>query len=63
MMAYDLGRLAIKGLMDKTALKAEDVDYVMYGTVVQEVRTSNLARECALGAGLPNTVPSNVVSS
>ena len=45
MKAYDLGRIAIKGLMDKTALKPSDIDYVSFGTVIQEVKTHNLARE------------------
>ena len=60
--AYDLGRIAIKGLMDKTALKPSDVDYVSFGTVIQEVKTHNLARECALGAGLLKTTPAHTVS-
>ena len=61
-LCYDLGRLAIKGLIDKTAIDANVIDYVLFGTVVQEVRTSNLARECALGAGIPNTCPSSTVT-
>ena len=60
--AYDLGRIAIKGLMDKTALKPSDIDYVSFGTVIQEVKTHNLARECALGAGLLKTTPAHTVS-
>ena len=62
MKAYDLGRIAIKGLMDKTALKPSDIDYVSFGTVIQEVKTHNLARECALGAGLLKTTPAHTVS-
>ena len=29
------------------------------GTVIQEVKTSNIARESALGAGIPTTVPAH----
>ncbi len=36
MMAYDLSRLALKGLLTKTALDPKTVDYVLYGTVSQE---------------------------
>ena len=61
-MAYDLGRDAIKGLLTKTALDPKSIDYLLMGTVIQEVRTSNLARECALGAGVPNTVASHTVT-
>ncbi|MCP4498928.1 MAG: acetyl-CoA C-acyltransferase [Deltaproteobacteria bacterium] len=57
-MAHDLGRFAMSGLMDKTALNPDLVDQVIFGTVVQDPRTSNLAREVALGAGIPQHVPS-----
>jgi len=62
LMAYDLGRLAMKGMLDKVALDPEHLDYVLWGTVIQEVRTSNIARESALAAGVPNTVPAHTVS-
>lgn len=56
-MAYDLGRLAIEGLIARNAIDPADIDRVIMGTVIQEVKTSNVARECALGAGIPNSVP------
>ena len=52
-MAVDLMRYALRGLLTKTALPATEVDYVLCGTVVQEPRTSNIAREAAMHAGLP----------
>lgn len=61
-MAVDLQRLAFKGLMDKTALDKSKVDYVISGTVIQEVRTSNLAREAAVNAGLPIEIGGHTVS-
>ncbi|MDR9417306.1 MAG: acetyl-CoA C-acyltransferase, partial [Gracilimonas sp.] len=33
------------------------IDRVIMGTVIQEVKTSNIARESALGAGIPKSVP------
>jgi len=51
-LAVDLARMAIKGLITKTALDTSVVDYLYYGTVIQEPRTSNIAREAGLGAGL-----------
>ncbi|EQC38678.1 hypothetical protein SDRG_04374 [Saprolegnia diclina VS20] len=62
MMAYDLMRESIKGLLNKTALNPADVDYVICGTVIQEVRTSNIAREAALGAGIPKHIPAHTVT-
>ena len=34
-----------RGLLNKTALPKDAVDYIIYGTVIQEVKTSNIARE------------------
>lgn len=61
-MAVDLQRLAFKGLMDKTAIDRNDIDYVISGTVIQEVKTSNIAREAAINAGLPNSIGGHTVS-
>lgn len=61
-MAVDLQRLAFKGLVDKTALDRKEIDYVISGTVIQEVRTSNIAREAAINAGLPNHIGGHTVS-
>ncbi|MBO6585029.1 MAG: acetyl-CoA C-acyltransferase [Gracilimonas sp.] len=57
LMAYDLGRMAIEGLLARNAVDPSAIDRVIMGTVIQEVKTSNVARESALGAGIPNSVP------
>ncbi|MCH8567178.1 MAG: thiolase family protein [Balneolales bacterium] len=62
LMAYDLARSAIAGLISKTGIAAGDPDATILGTVIQEVRTANLAREAALAAGIPNNVPAHTVS-
>lgn len=36
LIAQDLGRLAIKGLLTKTAIDPSIIDYCLYGTVIQE---------------------------
>ena len=51
LMAHDLGRIAIAGLLAKSGVDPKKVELVVMGTVVQDPRTSNLARESALGAG------------
>mmetsp|Transcript_6998 Transcript_6998/g.14423 ORF Transcript_6998/g.14423 Transcript_6998/m.14423 type:complete len:457 (-) Transcript_6998:934-2304(-) len=61
-MAVDLQRLAIKGLIDQTALPKDVIDYVVCGNVIQEVKTSNIAREAAINAGLPYHIPSHTVA-
>lgn len=57
LMAYDLGRMAIKGLLARNSVAPSVIDRVILGTVIQEVKTSNVARESALGAGIPNSIP------
>jgi acetyl-CoA acetyltransferase family protein len=61
-MAYDLSRLAMTGLLTKTGIAPTEVDYVAWGTVSQEIRTSNIARDVALGAGLPKNVTGHTVT-
>lgn len=61
-MAVDLQRMAIVGLMNKSALEKDCVDHVICGNVIQEVRTSNIAREAAINAGLPNSIGSHTVA-
>lgn len=62
LLSYDLSREAIKGLLVKTGISPDAIDYVIMGTVIQEVRTSNIAREAALGAGLPKSCPAHTVT-
>ena len=61
-MAYDLGRYAIQGLLARNAVDPLIIDRVIMGNVIQEVRTSNVARESALGAGIPHSVPAFTVA-
>ena len=61
-LAVDLQRLAYQGLITKTALNKKDVDYVLAGTVIQEVKTSNIAREAAINAGFPSSIGAHTVA-
>ena len=62
LMAYDLGRYAIQGLLARNSINPKSIDRVIMGNVIQEVRTSNVARESALGAGIPNSVPAFTIA-
>jgi acetyl-CoA acyltransferase len=62
LMPHDLARAALVGLAERTNLPKEVVDYIVMGTVIQEVKTSNVAREAALGAGYSLKTPSNTVT-
>lgn len=59
--AVELGKAAVRELIARTELDVEQVDHVVYGTVVQSVQEPNIAREVTLGAGLPARVPSFTV--
>ncbi|PKL07051.1 MAG: acetyl-CoA C-acyltransferase, partial [Spirochaetae bacterium HGW-Spirochaetae-7] len=59
LMAWQLGRFAVKGLLTKTGVSPEDVDHVLMGCVATDIATTNVAREVALGAGLPIKVPAH----
>lgn len=48
--------------MTETALPKEEIDYVIAGNVIQEVRTSNIAREAAINAGLPLQVGAHTIA-
>jgi len=62
LMAYDLGRYAIQGLLARNDVDPATIDRVIMGNVIQEIKTSNVARESALGAGIPNTVPAFTIA-
>jgi hypothetical protein len=55
-------REAIKGLLKKTGIAPTEIDYVSCGTVIQEVFTSNIAREAAMAAGIPLSTPAHTVT-
>uniref|UniRef100_A0A8C4UP45 Trifunctional enzyme subunit beta, mitochondrial n=1 Tax=Falco tinnunculus TaxID=100819 RepID=A0A8C4UP45_FALTI len=50
------------GLLNRTSVPKDAVDYIVYGTVIQEVKTSNVAREAALGAGFSDKTPAHTVT-
>ncbi|KAF7235854.1 Trifunctional enzyme subunit beta, mitochondrial [Varanus komodoensis] len=62
LMPHDLARAALKGLLDRTDVPKEAVEYIVFGTVIQEVKTSNVAREAALGAGFSDKTPAHTVT-
>ena len=57
-----LGAAAIKGALDKINLKPELVDEVIMGNVVQAGTGQAPARQAAIYAGLPNTIPSTTIN-
>lgn len=60
--ATQLGSAAIKGALDKISLDPSLVQEVFMGNVVQAGVGQAPARQAALGAGIPNTVPCTTVN-
>ncbi|MGM0636297.1 MAG: acetyl-CoA C-acyltransferase [Bacteroidota bacterium] len=60
--ATKLGTIAIKGALDKINLKPELVNEVLMGNVVQANTGQAPARQAALGAGIPDSVPCTTVN-
>lgn len=60
--AIQLGAHAIKGAVERVPqIKPEDVEEVFFGNVLSANLGQAPARQCALGAGLSNTVPCTTV--
>jgi acetyl-CoA C-acetyltransferase len=53
----DLGGLAIKGALDKAGVRGDQVDYVIMGQVLTAGVGQIPARQAAVKAGIPMTVP------
>ena len=57
-----LGAIAIKGALEKTTLTADTIDEVIMGNVVQAGNGQAPARQAAIYAGIPNTVPCTTIN-
>ncbi|KAI6180532.1 Trifunctional enzyme subunit beta, mitochondrial [Aphelenchoides besseyi] len=62
LLAVDLQRSAFANLIDRTKISYDDIGHIVSGTVVQESRTSNIAREAAITAGFPDKIPCHTVT-
>ncbi|KAF3375283.1 3-ketoacyl-CoA thiolase, partial [Enterococcus faecium] len=60
--AVELGTLVTKGLLDKTKLKKDKIDQVIFGNVLQAGNGQNVARQIALNSGLPVDVPAMTIN-
>lgn len=61
LIAYQLQREAFLSLVNRTGVQKQDIDAIYSGTVIQENKTSNLAHEAAVTAGLTD-IPSTTVT-
>ena len=59
---YELAALPLGELLKRSQMDADEVELVTMGMVVQEVETTNVAREAMLSAGYPSHIPAYSVS-
>jgi acetyl-CoA C-acetyltransferase len=62
MAAPDLGAVAIKAAVARAGLRSEEVSAAMMGNVIQAGVKMNPARQAAIRAGLPVTVPAMTIN-
>lgn len=62
LMPHDVARGALSGLSKRLSLDQSVVEYICFGTVIQEVKTSNIAREAALAAGYSEKIPAHTIT-
>lgn len=60
--ATQLGSIAIKGAVERAGIKPENVDEVFFGNVISAGLGQAPARQCAIGAGLPQSTITTTVN-
>ena len=60
--AVELGAHAIKGALERAGLSGEQIDYVIMGQVLQAGTGQITARQAAVGAGVPKSVPAITIN-
>jgi len=56
--AAELGRVVIEAVLKRSSIEPADVDEVIMGNVLQAGGGMNVARQAAIAAGVPDSVPS-----
>ena len=59
--ADELGRVAVTAALERTGLKPDQVDEVIFGNVASPPETANVSRVIALRAGVPQDRPAHTV--
>ena len=62
MTSVELGILAVRELIARADIRPDEIDEMVYGTVVHSVQAPNIAREVGLGAGVPPNAPAFTVA-
>ncbi len=60
--AHELGAVVIKALLERSGLKPEQISEVILGQVLTAGSGQNPARQAAMAAGLPESIPSMTIN-
>ncbi|HZK43662.1 MAG TPA: acetyl-CoA C-acetyltransferase [Syntrophomonadaceae bacterium] len=60
--AVDLGSLVMKEVLKRAGIKGEQLDEVIFGCVLQAAQGQNVARQCAINAGIPDNITSFTIN-
>ncbi len=60
--AQELGRVAVRELIERTELDPSSIDEVIMGNVAQPLEATNIARVIALTAGTPHSISAHTVT-
>ena len=58
----ELGATVMKDVIEKSKIKASDIDEVLFGCVLQAGLGQNISRQCAIKAGIPVEVPTMTIN-
>ncbi|MGB7292397.1 MAG: acetyl-CoA C-acyltransferase [Thermodesulfobacteriota bacterium] len=61
--SLDLGKKVTIELLNRSEIDPESIEEVIFGTAIPFIKTLNVSREIALGAGIPIDVPAYTLSS
>jgi acetyl-CoA acyltransferase len=60
--AVELGKIAVTELLARAEIAVHQIDQLIFGVVIPVLKMPNIAREIALGCGIPPEVPAYTVS-
>ncbi len=60
--APQLGSISVRGSLERTGIRPDQIDEVIFGNVLSAGLGQNVARQVSLGAGIPNAVPATSVN-
>lgn len=60
--AVDLGALVMQEAVKRSGISADQIDEVIFGCVLQAAQGQNVARQSAIKAGIPETVPALTIN-